>query len=138
FVNAWDLESDSWSVGFGAGGGVTLRPGLSLEVDYSLVDTREEVDYAFNSAGALAGSVSPAQAGTSFPDLRTQDQILETSLRWARSSRWGRSSSACMASACSSGRASSSPSRTSNAPSMKAGGNGTRRSGSSPLGRLTT
>lgn len=87
FVNAWDLDSDSWSVGFGAGGGVTLRPGLSLEVDYSLVDTREEVDYAFNSAGALAGSVSPAQAGTSFPDLRTQDQILETSLRWAFSER---------------------------------------------------
>ena len=39
---------------------------------------------AFNAAGdALAGSVLPAQAGTSFPDLRTQDQILETSLRWA-------------------------------------------------------
>ena len=85
-VNAWELDSDSRSVGFGAGGGVTLRPGVRLEVDYSLVDTREDVDYAFNPAGdALAGSVLPGQAGTSFPDLRTEDQILETSLRWALS-----------------------------------------------------
>ncbi len=55
---------------------------MTLESGYTFNRVAEDLDYDFASDGALAGGVSEAEAGGSFPDLLTTDHLLQTSLRF--------------------------------------------------------
>lgn len=80
-ANAWSAESDSWTLALGTGVSLRISARLTLESDYSFLQTREEIRYRAASPGALA--IPSADLGSHFPLLENRQQTLETSLRWA-------------------------------------------------------
>jgi hypothetical protein len=59
---------------------VRLLGRLSFEPSYSFILSKQRLDYDYDSAGALAG-VTPQQAGSRFEELRTEDHVVQASLR---------------------------------------------------------
>jgi hypothetical protein len=86
-ANAWTLETTETGGNAGAGFRWRLLDRLTLESAYSFLLTRQRLDYDFASAGALAPGVTAAQAGSRFPELRTVDHVLQSSVRLELSPR---------------------------------------------------
>jgi MtrB/PioB family decaheme-associated outer membrane protein len=78
--NRWSVDEDATTFALGAGAHLMRGP-LRLEASYSFVDTRTQLDYDFASDTALAG-VTAAQAGSRYPELKTRDHVLMSSLFW--------------------------------------------------------
>ena len=80
---AYELNSREQSVAVGAG--MSARPWhpLELRADYQVLLSREEIDYDYASAAALAPGTTAQDAGSHFPSLRNADQIVEASARIA-------------------------------------------------------
>jgi hypothetical protein len=79
--NAWSLRTRETTGA--AGAGLRARPfaRVSVEADYAFILATQELHYDYASDGALAPGVTSAEAGNDFPDLRTEDHVLQTSLR---------------------------------------------------------
>jgi MtrB/PioB family decaheme-associated outer membrane protein len=79
--HAWDLRTRERSLS--AGAGLSARPWkpLELRADYQLLLSRERLSYDYASIDALAPGVTAVDAGTSFPDLRNLDHLVDLSAR---------------------------------------------------------
>jgi hypothetical protein len=75
-------------VSFGSGFRARPLPRLELSGDYTWLRSREELDYAYASAAALAGNTTPQQAGDDLPRLITSDQVLRLAAELRLSERW--------------------------------------------------
>jgi MtrB/PioB family decaheme-associated outer membrane protein len=88
FSNRWSAESDGATLSFGSGFRARPLPRLELSGDYTWLRSREELDYAYASAAALAGNTTPQQAGDDLPRLITSDQVLRLAAELRLSERW--------------------------------------------------
>jgi len=79
--NAWSQRTRETNGSAGAGFWVRPFARVSLEANYSFILATQKLYYAYASGGALAPGVTPAEAGNQFPELRTEDHVLQTSLR---------------------------------------------------------
>jgi len=79
--NAWSQRTRETNGSAGAGFWVRPFARVSLEANYSFVLATQKLHYSYASGGALAPGVLPAEAGNQFPELRTVDHVLQTSLR---------------------------------------------------------
>jgi hypothetical protein len=79
--NAWSQRTRE--TGGAAGLGLWARPfaHVSVETNYVFILNTQQLDYDYRSDGALPPGITSAEAGNHFPDLRTEDQVLQTSLR---------------------------------------------------------
>ncbi|MBW2384706.1 MAG: MtrB/PioB family decaheme-associated outer membrane protein [Deltaproteobacteria bacterium] len=82
--NRWSLDSEATHVEVGLGTEVGLGSDWRLALDYTWLHGSEEIGYAYASTGALSpfGGPNPLAAGTEFPDLRQNEHVFETRLRW--------------------------------------------------------
>lgn len=87
-ANAWNADSDGSTLGFGTGFRAQVLPRLELSGDYSWLRSRDELDYAFASDGALAAATTGAEAGSGLPGLRTRDQVLRLTAELALWEHW--------------------------------------------------
>jgi len=83
-ANTWAVNNLQ-DTGF-AGAGITGRffERWILETGYRFVRTIQKSDYDYTRIQALAvpSTATPAEVGSDFPDLKTENQILETSIRF--------------------------------------------------------
>jgi len=80
--NAWEVRNRR-NTGFAT---VGLRSRILerwiLETRYGFIGSYQKIDYDYASASALSIGLTPAQAGTRFPDLETLDHELQSSIRF--------------------------------------------------------
>ena len=79
--NAWSQRTREATGA--AGVGLWARPfaRVTLDTNYGFILTTQKLRYDYRSDGALPPGVTGAEAGNRFPDLRTEDHVLQTSLR---------------------------------------------------------
>lgn len=79
--NAWSQGTRETTGSTGVG--IWARPfaRVSVETNYSFILSRQKLDYDYRSNGAVPPGISGAEAGNDFPDLRTEDHLLQTSVR---------------------------------------------------------
>jgi MtrB/PioB family decaheme-associated outer membrane protein len=87
-ANAWTADSDGSTLGFGTGFRARPVPRLELSGDYSWLRSRDLLDYAFASDGALAAATTAAEAGSGLPRLRSRAQVLRLATEIELSERW--------------------------------------------------
>ncbi|EGY02066.1 outer membrane protein [Nitrospirillum viridazoti Y2] len=83
-ANGWTetVGSDNYTVGLNAHHSWGV---ISLNADYTFTRASTAIDYAFASTGAFFNSLTPAQAGSSFPDITYDSHALQTDVRWQMS-----------------------------------------------------
>ncbi len=86
-ANAWSIAGDDKTSMFGIGFNHQFTPALSVDSSYSYLDYDGETATSFNSAGALSVQEGSPSNDTSIPDASNVEQTLETSLKFALSSR---------------------------------------------------
>ncbi len=80
-ANSWTEAAGSSNYTIGLNAQHKWGP-LTLSLDYSFTHGDTSVAYSYASPGAFFNLVTPAQAGTAFPDITFDAHALETNLRW--------------------------------------------------------
>ncbi len=78
-ANRWQLGSEQDSIFAGAGLTWRFLERITLDSSYRLIYVRQRLDYGFASDGALPFFIGTP--GRRFPNLRSVDHVLESSLR---------------------------------------------------------
>jgi hypothetical protein len=83
-ANGWTetVGSDNYTLGLNAHHSWGV---ISLNVDYTFTRASTAIDYAFAGTGAFFDSLTPAQAGSSFPEITYDSHALQTDVRWQMS-----------------------------------------------------
>jgi len=80
-ANAWSEAANDQNHVFGAGVHHQIDK-FTIDVNYAFTYSNSGLGYAYASTGAFFNQLTPAQAGTAFPDATFKHHLLETSVLW--------------------------------------------------------
>jgi len=87
-ANMWSEAADDRN--HVAGAGLRHRIGdVTLDLNYTYTHSTSALSYFYASTGAFFNNLTPAQAGTAFPDSTFDHHLLETSVLWKYTEKLG-------------------------------------------------
>jgi MtrB/PioB family decaheme-associated outer membrane protein len=86
--NAWSLENKDKNHVFGAGIRHTIDK-VTIDLNYTFTYGNSAFGYSYATTGAFFSTLTPAEAGTAFPDNTFRHHLLETSVLWKYTEKLG-------------------------------------------------
>src|SRR5258706_15343943 len=87
-ANAWSEAADDRNHVIGAG--LHHRIGdVTIDLNYTYTRSTSALSYFYASTGAFFNALTPAQAGSAFPDSNFDHHLLETTVLWKYSENIG-------------------------------------------------
>ena len=80
-ANAWSESADDQNHVFGVGVHHQIDK-FTIDLNYAFTYSNSGLGYTYASTGAFFSSLTPAQAGSAFPDATFKHHLLETSVLW--------------------------------------------------------